>query len=115
MPAGHARFAVWNHTVNPILRAMLRSPLHPLLSARLALITVVGRHSGRSRTFPVGYRREADKVTIVVGWPERKVWWRNLIDGGEVRLRLRGEDHRGRAEVHRDAAGGVTVEVELET
>ena len=74
MPEGHARFAVFNHTVNPLLKGLLRSPLHSVVSDRLALITITGRRSGREFTFPVGYRREGDRVTIGVGWPERKLW-----------------------------------------
>ena len=59
---------------NPVVRAVLRSPLHPLLSRSLALITVTGRRSGRRHPVPVGYRRHGDRVLINVGWPERKHW-----------------------------------------
>lgn len=87
MPSGHAPFAVLNRTGNPILVGLLRSPLHRLVSNNLALITVTGRRSGKSRTFPVGYRRDGNRVTIAVGWPERKLWWRNLIGSGESTTR----------------------------
>ena len=56
----------------------MRSPAHRLASGRLALITYTGRKSGREYTIPVLYRDKGDEVTIGVGWPERKVWWRNL-------------------------------------
>lgn len=78
MRQGLAPFAVFNRTANPAVRAVLSSPLHPLLSRRLALITVIGRRSGRRYTFPVGYRQDGDRVIVNVGWPERKQWWRNL-------------------------------------
>ena len=78
---GHAPFAVFNRTANPILRAVLRSPFHPLLSRGLALITVTGGRSGPRYTFPVGYRQDRDRVIINVGWPERKRWWRELLAG----------------------------------
>lgn len=45
---------------------------------------VIGRRSGREYTFPVGYRQTGDRVTIGVGWPERKLWWRNLRGGAAV-------------------------------
>jgi hypothetical protein len=53
-------------------------------------------------------------VKIVVGWPERKVWWRNLRGGGRVRLRIRGVERTGAAEAQGDARTGVTVEVRLD-
>lgn len=114
MPEGHARFAVFNHTVNPLLKGLLRSPLHSVVSDRLALITITGRRSGREFTFPVGYRREGDRVTIGVGWPERKLWWRNLRGGAAVQLRIGGVERRGYAEARGDERSGITVEVALD-
>jgi deazaflavin-dependent oxidoreductase (nitroreductase family) len=96
------------------VRGLLATPLHRLVSGRLALITVTGRRSGRRYTFPVAYSQDGDRVTIEVGWPERKVWWRNLRDGGEVRLRLRGVEREGHAQAYGDARTGVTVHVELD-
>jgi deazaflavin-dependent oxidoreductase (nitroreductase family) len=113
-PEGHAPFALFNRTANRVVRGLLRSPLHRLASGRLALITVTGRRSGRRYTFPVLYSQEGDRVTIEVGWPERKVWWRNLRDGGRVRMRLRGVERSGHARAHEDERGGVTVLVGLD-
>jgi hypothetical protein len=114
MPRGHAPFAVFNRTGNPAVKLMLSSPLHPLLSGQLAVITVTGRRTGRQYSFPVGYRQQGDRVTIGVGWPERKHWWRNLRDGGPVRLRLRGVERTGHARARGDERTGVTVEVQLD-
>lgn len=113
MRHGHAPFAVFNRTANPAVRAVLSSPLHPLLSRRLALITVIGRRSGRRYTFPVGYRQDGDRVVVNVGWPERKQWWRNLRDGDPVEMRIRGHRRVGRAQARGDERTGVTVEVQL--
>jgi hypothetical protein len=111
---GHTPFAVFNRTANPVVRAVLGSPLHPLLSRGLALITVTGLRTGRRYTFPVGYRREANRVTIHVGWPQRKHWWRNLTDAGRVEMLIRGERYQGDARVRGDEHTEVTVEVELD-
>ncbi|HKP88609.1 MAG TPA: nitroreductase/quinone reductase family protein [Thermoleophilaceae bacterium] len=113
-PEGHGRFALLNQTGNRAVRGILRSPLHGLLSRRLALIAVTGRRSGRVYTIPVGYSRDGDLVTIGVGWPDRKVWWRNLRDGAPVRIRLRGVDRSGQARAHGDVHTGVTVRVDLD-
>ena len=114
MPRGHAPFAVFNRTGNPPVKLILGSPLHPLLSGQLAVITVTGRRTGRRYSFPVGYRQQGDRVTIGVGWPERKHWWRNLRDGGPVRLRLRGVERTGHATARGNERTGVTVEVRLD-
>jgi hypothetical protein len=106
--------AVLNRTANPLLRAMLSSPMHPLLSRGLALITVTGPRSGRRYTFPVGYRQDGDTVIVNVGWAERKRWWRNLTHGGPVEMRIRGRRRAGQAQVHGDERTGVTVEVQLD-
>jgi hypothetical protein len=113
-PSGHAPFAVFNRTANPLIRLVLSSPLHAPLSRRLALITVTGRRSGREHTFPVNYEQAGELVTITVGWPERKRWWRNLRAGAPVRLRLRGAERTGHAVAHGDERTGVTVEARLD-
>jgi hypothetical protein len=115
MPKGHAPFAVFNRTGgNPAVKLILSLPLHPLLSGHLAVITVTGRRTGREYSFPVGYRQQGHRVTIGVGWPERKHWWRNLRGGGRVRLRLVGVERTGHATARGDERSGVTVEVQLD-
>jgi hypothetical protein len=108
-------WAVWSRTANPVVRLVLRSPLHGLLSRRTALITVTGRRSGREFTCPVGYEQRGDGVRIMVGWPEHKRWWRNLMDpGAPVRMRLRGVERSGHAVARGDERTGVTVEIALD-
>ncbi len=113
-PAGHTPFAIWNRTGNQVVRGLIGSPLHPLVSGRMALITVTGRRSGRRHTLPVGYQRKGETLEIPVLWAERKLWWRNLGDGAPVVVRLRGADRggTGRAEVADD--GSVKVLVDLD-
>ena len=101
------------HFVNPVVKRILTSPVHVVLSSRLALITITGRHSGRRYTLPVGYRRAGDTVTIRVGAPERKQWWRNLRTGGSVRVRLRGVDHDGWAQATEDERSRISVTVQI--
>ena len=114
-PSGHAPFALLNRTGNPVLKALLRSPLHPLArSGTIGLITVTGRRSGREFTIPVFYRRQGNSVKIGVGAPARRAWWRNLRgEGAEVRMRIRGEERTGHAVARGDERSGVTVEVDL--
>jgi hypothetical protein len=87
--------------LNPLIAGVLRSPLHWLLSPGLMLITVTGRRSGRRSTFPVGYQRDGDELTVMVSEARRKSWWRNFEEPAPIELRLRGRALRGRAEVVR--------------
>ena len=114
MAGSHTPFVVVNRIVNPVVRGVLRSPAHGLLSGHLALLTVTGRRSGRAFTFPVGYHRDGDKVTVGVDWPERKRWWRNLSDAAPVEIWLAGVRRAGTAQASGDEHAGVTVEIQLD-
>jgi hypothetical protein len=105
-----------NRIVNPALRAILRSPIHGLASGRVALLTYTGRRSGREYTLPCFYRYKGDEVTIAVGWPDRKVWWRNLTaEGGPVHLLIQGHELRGHAVATREAGRDALVRVRVES
>jgi hypothetical protein len=93
---GRGGFAILNRAVNPLVRWLLRSRLHWLVSRRLTLISYTGRRSGRRYTIPVGYRIAGLQVTITVGSPDRKVWWRSLTGpGAPVELRIGGRRRSG--------------------
>jgi F420H(2)-dependent quinone reductase len=112
---GRGPFPLLNRTLNPVLRAILRSPLHRLASGRVALITYTGRRSGREYTIPTFYRDKGDELTIAVGWPDRKLWWRNLTgEGGSVRLVIRGRELRGHAVATRDPGRDALVRLRIE-
>jgi len=83
--------------LNPLISPLLRSPLHWPLSTSLVLVTVTGRRTGRRYTFPVGYQRDGETLTVMVSEARRKAWWRNFREPGEVELRLRGRERSGRA------------------
>ena len=114
MAGSRTPFVVLNRVVNPVMRGVLRSPAHGLLSSRLALLTVTARRSGRTFTFPVGYRKDGDRVTIGVASPERKRWWRNLVDAAPVEIWLAGVRRAGTGQARGDEHAGVTVEIQLD-
>lgn len=87
--AGPPASAFAYRVVNPAVSALLRSPLHGLVSDDLALVTFTGRRSGREFTTPVGYHELDDGRTLIL---THSPWWKNLRDGGPVTLRVRGED-----------------------
>lgn len=82
--------------------ALLRSPLHGLLSRSVMLLTFTGRRSGRRYTTPVEYIREGE--TLYLYSSRERVWWRNLRGGAPVTVRLRGRERRGRGQVFEEPA-----------
>ena len=86
--------------INPAMKALLRSPLHGLVSGSLLLVTFTGRRSGREYTTPVGYE-QVDGTLYVTSQTDR-VWWKNLRGGADVTVHLRGEARAGHAEVIED-------------
>ena len=76
--------------INPMMRLLLCSPLHGILSGSLMLITFRGRNSGREFTTPVRYI-ENDGIVRCFTSSENQ-WWRNLRGGSDVVLRVRGKD-----------------------
>jgi hypothetical protein len=55
-----ALFKIANYVVRPLLR----SPLHPLLSGQLMLLAYRGRRTGREHTIPIGYFSLGDDTLI---------------------------------------------------
>ena len=73
--------------LNPLMRALLSSPLHHLVSARLMLLTITGRKTGHRYTVPVGYAK-VDR-TLYSGTEGR--WAINLRGGAPVTVMFKGD------------------------
>lgn len=89
----------WAKVGNPFVRAILRSPLHGVLSGSLVLVTYTGRRSGRTFTIPVMYAEDGADLLAYVGGSATKVWWRNLKGSAPVRVRRRGLELDGTGSV----------------
>lgn len=73
--------------VNPVLRTVLRSPLHRAVSKDLMLLHVRGRKSGRVYVVPVGrHEHEGQLVASAAG-----AWRRNLAGGADLEVTLGGQ------------------------
>lgn len=92
--------------VNPLMTAVLRSPLHGLLSRKLMLLTVTGRRTGRIYTLPVWRHESADGDLLIAAGGS---WRHNLRGGADVRVRIDGRDHAGRAVLEEDSAQAVEL------
>jgi deazaflavin-dependent oxidoreductase (nitroreductase family) len=75
--------------VNRILVRLLRSPLSRLVDGGLILLTVTGRRTGRTFTFPVQYVEDGRVLWVYAGGSDAKTWWRNLVGGADVEVLLR--------------------------
>jgi nitroimidazol reductase NimA-like FMN-containing flavoprotein (pyridoxamine 5'-phosphate oxidase superfamily) len=86
-----------NRVVNPVVRFLLRSPLHRPFSNSLVILAYQGRTTGRWHSLPCMYARDGQDLYIVAAQPDHKVWWRNLRQPARVRLHLQGRDLEGTA------------------
>ncbi len=88
---------------NPIIKSLLRSPLHFTVSKNMMLMTYNGRRSGTSYTIPMNYLQIGGSLYTISD--RERVWWRNLRGGTEVTLRLQGRDILAHSETTEDLAG----------
>jgi len=102
--------------VNTGFVALTRLPgLGAVLRRYITTIGYTGRKSGREFSLPIGYQRSADTVTIRVGMPDRKTWWRNFLGAGApMWIELDGARRTGHAVAARDERGRVTVTLRLD-
>lgn len=84
--------------LNRIMRGILRSPLHPMMSGRILVINVTGRKTGKLYRLPVGYV-EHDGA-ILIGTAGK--WRRNLPAHPQVTVLLHGKQRQATAEVITD-------------
>jgi hypothetical protein len=85
---------------DPLIKLMLRSPLHGIASSSILLLTYTGRKSGRRFSVPVSYVWDGNDVLIVTF--HRRTWWRSLQGGVPVTVRLKGRDLLAMAEASTD-------------
>jgi len=86
--------------MNPIVKAVLRSPLHRLMSKHLMVLTVTGRKSGRTYSMPVGRYALDDRGFLLSAGG---TWRHNLRGGADVEVTLDGRRRRAHAVLEEDA------------
>jgi hypothetical protein len=95
---------------NGIIKTILRTPLHGMLSSGIMLVTYTGRKSGRRVAVPVNYIRDGEDDSILWTTSLRKrTWWRNLRGGAPVMLRLRGRNRSALGTAIEDEEGVVAA------
>ncbi|MEM1113343.1 MAG: nitroreductase/quinone reductase family protein [Pseudomonadota bacterium] len=68
--------AFYNYIVNPVMRKLLNSSLHGIVSKNIAILYFTGKRSGRALSTPLSYAREGNTVRFLSSQNTR--WWRNF-------------------------------------
>lgn len=79
--------------------AVLRSPVHRLLSGMTIELRYNGRRSGRQYVLPVQYSRDGDRLVVVPQGAASKTRWHNFLTPRPVGVRLDGRLREGVARV----------------
>ncbi len=75
---------------NAVVEGILKSPLHRVMSSKLALIRYQGSRTGTEHTLPVRYADTHGGLVVIVGQPGTKTWWRNFTTMGQAQVLLKG-------------------------
>ena len=94
-------------TGNDFVTFFLRTPLHVLMGNTM-LLTVTGCKTGRKYSTPVGFYRDGDTLWVMTS--RDRTWWRNVKNGAQVSLLLKGRSMNAFAEAELDA---IAVETRL--
>ncbi|NOK61289.1 MAG: DUF385 domain-containing protein [Chloroflexi bacterium AL-W] len=79
--------------LNPIMRGILRSPLHGLQSNHTLILNLTGRKSGKQYNVPGSYTRQGNLLRC---FTEREnKWWRNLQRNIPLTLLYKGRRVQG--------------------
>jgi len=79
---------------NPLVRRILRSRFHGLLSGRLVVLEYEGRTSGRRFAIPLRYAETNDaRLVALAVEPDKKRWWRSFAEPRRAVLLHRGQRH----------------------
>ena len=81
--------------INLIVRVILQSPLHGLLSRSMMLVRVRGRKTGKAFAIPLRYIEEQGSIRCST--TKDTQWWKNVRANPNVILRIRGEEASYRA------------------
>lgn len=82
-------FLAEKYVANPILKRLLRSRFHWLVSERLMLVSYVGRRSQTRYTTPVAYDRRGDTL-VTTTLRDESNWWKNFREEHPATVWLRG-------------------------
>jgi hypothetical protein len=83
-------YQIFFRLLNPITKAITRSPLHRLVSDNIVVLIFPGIKSGRIYSIPVSYLETSDKEMVCLT-DRPYIWWRNLINNNNIQILLKGK------------------------
>ncbi len=93
-----AEIFFYRYLLNPVMRGLLRSPLHGITSGNIAILHFSGRKSGRRLNTPLSYMREDNTVRFLSN--QSTNWWRNLRDdAAPVKVEIKRQPFNGSAKL----------------
>jgi hypothetical protein len=82
--------------VNAFTRWVLRTPvLRRLADHQVCELRFVGARSRRPVVLPVMYAQQGDRLVVLVGGADHKLWWRSFTQPHPLQVLLRGEVRTG--------------------
>jgi hypothetical protein len=88
-------------TGNDFVTFFLRTPLH-IFMGNTMLITVTGCRSGKKYSTPVGFYRDHREACLWILTNRDRTWWRNVRNGANVSLLVKGKSFNAFAEAELD-------------
>jgi deazaflavin-dependent oxidoreductase (nitroreductase family) len=85
-----------NDLYNPLVKLILRSPFHPMISGNTILLAFTGRKSGKPYSTPINYAIDGNTITVIS--KRSRTWWKNLQGGAPVKVVVQGQERCGTAE-----------------
>jgi F420H(2)-dependent quinone reductase len=86
--------------MNPLVRALLRSPLHAAMDRAVLILHITGRRTGRRYDIPVGYVQLDGRFVVVT----QHIWRANLRGGAYVEVTQAGRRRPMHADLDEDPA-----------
>jgi deazaflavin-dependent oxidoreductase (nitroreductase family) len=83
--------------INRLMKVLLASPLHSVVSGSLMTIHYIGRRSGRQLWTPVRYLREDDGALVALT-SKSTGWWPNLVEPVAVEVQVAGRRRKAIAQ-----------------
>lgn len=91
------KYSDFSIRMNPLVKLLMNSPLHWVLSSGLILIRFKGRKSGKEFVTPVGYQRFDDCLIILLSETHNRQWWRNYRQPWPMDVKYKGRWRSGEA------------------
>ena len=100
-----------NDLYNPLVKWLLRSPLHGVMSGSTLLLAFTGRKSGKAYSTPISYGREGETVWLITN--PKYTWWKNFQTPAPVTLWIANVERRGTAQVQKVSPAEMAQKIQL--